>query len=131
MCTLGGAPAKGAIEPLEVFAHQSARQEVVGLDGLTSGVDHTAVADPAVAPPDGPVVQPDPIGRLVRLRLERVQRELPAGIVEEEVVRLRDVVDARARSSRLNDVDRHVNAGSQVLARECNYTFERAHSPWS
>ena len=122
---------KRAIEPLEVLAHQPARQEVVGLDRLARRIDHAPIADPAVARRDGPVIEADPVTGLVTLRLERVQGQLPAGVVQKEVVGLRDVVNARARRSRLDHVDRDVNAGWQLLARRCDHALERAGPPWS
>ena len=122
---------QGSIEPLEVLAHQSARQEMVGLDRLARWIDHALVADPPIAPRHGPVVQPDAIAGLIILRLERVQGELPAGIVEQEIVGLRYVVYARAWRSRLDHVDGHVDAGRQVLARDCDHALEGADAPWS
>ena len=74
---------KRTIEPLEVLAHQAARQEVTGLDRVTRRIDRTLLADPPVAPRSYPVVQTDSVAGLIGLRLERIQRELPAGIIEE------------------------------------------------
>jgi hypothetical protein len=89
-----GAVQERVVEPLEVLAHQAARQEVMGLDRIARRIDRTPVADPPVAPLDHPVVQAEPVRGLIRLGLEGIQRELPAGVVEEQVVRLSCVVDA-------------------------------------
>ena len=56
-----------AVEPLEVLAHQAARQEVMALDRLTRRILHAPVADPAVALGDRPVVQTDAVAGLVVL----------------------------------------------------------------
>ena len=61
------------VEPLEVLAHQAARQEVVGLDRLTRWVDRAPFAHPPVASCDSPVVQANGVARLIGLGLERVQ----------------------------------------------------------
>ena len=53
------------------------------LDRLAGRIYRTPVADPTVAASDYPVVRPDPVARLMRLRLERVEGELPAGVVEQ------------------------------------------------
>ena len=119
------------VEPLEVLAHQAARKEMVGLDRLTCRVDHAPVAHPPVASRDGPVVQTHPVTRLVVLGLERIQRELPAGVVEKEVVGLGYVVDARPRGSGLDDVNGDVNAWPKLLACGRDHALERAHAPWS
>ena len=100
------------------------------LDRLTCRIDHAAVVHPAVASLDGPVIQPDPVVRLVGLGLERVQRELPAGVVEKEVVGLGYVVDARAGSSRLNHVHGDVDPRSKLLARGRDHALKSADAPW-
>ena len=74
---------KRAIEPPEVLAHQTARQEVMGLDRLARRIYRTLVPDPPVARRCCPVVQAEPVAGLMRLRLKRVQGELPTGVVEE------------------------------------------------
>ena len=122
---------KRPVEPLEVLAHQTAGQEVVRLDRLTRRVDRAPVAHPPVASPDGPVEQSNPVARLVRLGFERVQGELPAGVVEEEVVRLGYVIDAGAGSSRLDHVNGDINAGPQLLARGRDHALKSADAPWS
>ena len=101
------------VEPLEVLAHQAPRQEVVGLDRLARGIDLAAIPNPAVAPCDRPVVETDPVARLVVLGLERIQRELAAGVVEQQVVGLGHVVDARAGRSGLDHVHFDVNAAAK------------------
>jgi hypothetical protein len=103
----------------------------MGFDWPTPRVDHAPVAYPAVASRNGPVIKPDSVARLVGLGLERVQRELPAGVVEKEVVGLRHVVDARARGARLNDVQGDVDARTQFLARSRDYTLKGADPPWA
>ncbi|HYB24680.1 MAG TPA: hypothetical protein VED41_12835 [Solirubrobacteraceae bacterium] len=118
------------VEPLEVFAHQTARQEVVSLDRLSRGVLDAAVAHPAVALRDGPVVQTNAVARLVVLGLERIQGELPAWIVEEKVVGLCHVVHARAWSSRLNHVHSDVDARLALLARRRDHALKSADAPW-
>ena len=122
---------KRAVEPLEILAHQPARKEVVGLDRTTAWVDHAPVAHPSVPTLDRPVIQAQSVARLVGLGLERVQRELPAWVVEEEVVGLRDVVHAGARRSGLDDVHGDVNAWPKLLARGGDHALEGADAPWS
>ena len=122
---------KRPVEPLEVLAHQAARQEVMWLDRLTRRVDHAPVAHPPVAARDGPVVQANRVARLVGLGLERVQRELPASVVEKQVVRLVYVVDAGAGGSRLDHVHGDVLAGREVLAGGRDHALKRADAPWS
>ena len=51
---------KRAVEPLEVLAHQPARQEVVGLDRLARRIDHAPIADPAVASATAQSYRPTP-----------------------------------------------------------------------
>ena len=63
---------KRPVEPPEVLAHQPAGQEVVRLDRLTPRVDRAPVAHPPVACFDRPVVQTNPVARLVGLGLERI-----------------------------------------------------------
>ena len=129
MWTLGGAPSeKRPVEPLEVLAHQAAGEEMMRLDRLTRRVDHAAIAYPAVASLDGPVIQSNPVVRLVGLGLERVQRELPARVVEKQVVGLGYVVDARAGSSRLNHVNGDVDPGRSSW-RAVVTTRSRAQTP--
>jgi hypothetical protein len=116
---------------LEVLAHETAWEEVVALDRLATRVDHTPVAYPPVALPDGPVVQTNRVARLVGLGLERVHRDLSASVVLEEVVRLGDVIHAGAGRSGLDDVDGYVNAGPKFLARGGDHTLKSAEPPWS
>ena len=122
---------KRPVEPVEVLAHQAARQEVVALDRLTPRVDRAPVTHPPVASCDGPVVQTNAVAWLVGLGFERVQRELPAGVVEDEVVGLGDVVDAGAGGSRLDHVHRDVKARPKLFARGRDHTLKGADAPWS
>jgi hypothetical protein len=116
---------------LEVLAHETAWEEMVALDLLTARVDHTAVAYPPVALSDGPVVQTNPVARLVGLGLERVHRDLSASVVLEEVVRLGNVIHAGAGRSGLDNVHGYVNAGPKLLARGGDHTLKSAQAPWS
>ena len=83
---------------------------MVGLDRLTRRVYRAPVTYPAVALYDGPLVQTDPVGRLVELTFERVERELPTGVIEKEVIGLSYVVDAGARGPGLDHVHSNVEA---------------------
>ena len=110
-----GAGDQRAVEPLEVLAHQAPRQEVMGLDRLAGRIDLAAVADPPVAPLEHPVVQPDAVARLVVLGVERIQRQLATGVVEQQVVWLRHVVDARAGRPGLDHVHFDLEPDGQAL----------------
>ena len=128
----GGALTTSArIEPPEVLAHQAAGKKVVGLDRPTRRVDHAAVAHPAVASLDGPSVQANSVERLIGLGLEWVQGELPARVVEKQVVRLGHVVDAGARGSWLDHVNGDVNARPKLLACCGDHALKSADAPWS
>ena len=120
---------KRTVEPLEVLAHQAAGQEMMGLNRLTRRVDRAPVADPAVALCNGPVVQATCVARLLGLGFERVQGELPAGVVEEEVVGLLDVVNARAGGSGLDHVHCDVKARPKLVASGRDHTLESADAP--
>ena len=124
-----GAGDKRPVEPLEVLAHQAAGKEVVGLDRLPHPVDHATVAHPAVASLDGPLVQSNSVVRLVGLGLERVQGELPAGVVEEEVVGLGYVVDAGARGSRLDHVNGDIDGRRKLLTCCGDNALKSADAP--
>jgi hypothetical protein len=89
---------------------------VVGLDRLARRVDHAAVVDPPIPLGNGPLVQTDPIARLVVRSRERVQRKLTAWVIEKEIVRLGHVVNARAGSSGLDDVHSDIYARPKLLA---------------
>ena len=131
MWTFDGAPSeKRPVEPLEVLAHQAAGKEMMRLDRLTRRVDHAPVTHPVVAALDGPAIQSNPVVRLVGLGLERVQRELPAGVVEKEVVGLGYVVDARSGSSRLNHVNGDVDSRLKLLACGRDHALKSADTPW-
>ena len=119
------------VEPLEVLAHQAPRKEVVALDRLTRRVDHAPVVDPVIAASDRPLVQTNCVRRLVLLDLERIQGQLAAGIVEQQVVGLFHVVDARAGGSRLDDVHGDVNPGPMLLSCSRDDALQGADTPWS
>ena len=103
----------------------------MALDRLTRRVLHAPVADPAVALGDRPVVQTDAVAGLIVLGFERVQRELPAGVVEDEVVGLAYVVDAGTRGSGLDHVHGDVNARPELLACGADHSLKGADAPRS
>src|SRR5579863_1595351 len=99
------------------------------VDGTSGRIDSAGVPDPPVAASGRPFIKPDAVARLVALRRERVKGQLPAGVVQQQVVGLRHVIDARTRSPRLD----HVHCDSQIrrhtLTGGTDNAFERAESP--
>src|SRR6202035_28557 len=76
---------QGVVAPDQVLAHEAAREVVGGGDWYASRTDPAFVADPAVALGDGPLVQPDGVGRRRPVALGGgVKGKLPAGVVEHQ-----------------------------------------------
>src|ERR1051326_2479458 len=101
------------------------------LDRLTGWLDRAPIPDPPIAARDGPVVETYPVARLFILSLEGVQRELPAGVVEKEIVGLCYVVDPRTGGSGLNHVHGDVNSRPKLLARGRDHALKSADAPRS
>src|SRR6185437_2400079 len=64
----------------------------------------------------------------VHLVGERIQRELPARVIEEQIVRLTDVVDARARHTGLDHMNLELYARA-LLSRGGHDPLQRADAP--
>ena len=91
-----------AVEPDEVLAHQPPGQVVGGQDGVTAGADAALVTHPAVAASPPPTAcRPTAYGG-GRLRRGGVERELTAGVVEHEEIRLLGGVDPASELSGLD-----------------------------
>lgn len=120
---------QSSVEPLQVLAHEPAGEEMVWLDRLSRGVYRAAIAHPPVPLRDDPVIQADPIGRMAGLVSKGIQRELAAGVVEQQVVGLRDVVDARSGGRRLDHADLHLEPGPESLPCRRDEPLERARTP--
>ena len=103
----------------------------MGFDRGSGPIDHAPVADPPVAARDRPVVEPDSVARLVGLGGERIERELPARVVEQQVVGLVDVVDAGARGPRLDHVHGDVSSRPELLTSSGDHALQRADAPRS
>ena len=117
------------VEPLEVLAHQAAGQEMMRLDRLAGGIHLTAIAYPPVSAVAHPVVESDPVARLVALGRERIQRELATGGVEQQVVGLGHVVDPRAGRPGLDHMHFDLEPRAQALAGGRDDPLQGAGSP--
>ncbi len=122
----GGGAYERLVEPLQVLAHQPTREVVVRRDLAPGRADHAVVADPAVTGGADPLVEPDGIGGRRSRVLPRIQGDLAARRVEDEVVGLVDGVHTRAGGARLDDVDPD---GLPLRARTGDDALEEAKPP--
>ena len=87
---------QGRIEPLQVLAHEPARDVVVAGYLAPGATDLAGVAHPAVAGARNPLVQAHGVrGRWTRV-LPRIERDLPTRSVEDQIVGLVHCIDTRA-----------------------------------
>ena len=108
----GGVGHQGVVEPGQVLAHETAGKVVGGPDRLALGADPALVPHPAEAPHDRPFVEADGVGRVLFAVRGRVEGQLPAGVVEDQVVGLAGRVDAAAQLAGLDQV--HPDGGARV-----------------
>ena len=95
------------VEPLQVLAHEPARDVVVAGYPATGAVDPAGVAHPAVPGCGDPLVQADGVLGRRAFVLPGIERNLPARSVEYQIVGLVYCIDTRARCAGLDDMDPH------------------------
>ena len=98
----GGVGHQGLVEPHQVLPHQPTGQVVGGLDRPALGADATLVPDPPVATLDRPLEEPECIGQLFWSLRRGIQRQLPAGVIEDEIVRLTLGIDPSTEGAGLD-----------------------------
>ena len=114
------------VEPLQVLAHEPAREVVVRGDLAPERADLAGVADPPVAGRRDPFVQAGGVLGRWSFVLPGIERHLTARGVEDQVVRLVHRVDARTGRVRLDDVDPH---RTPLRARAGDHALEEAQAP--
>ncbi len=107
-----GVSDQGLVEPRQVLAHEPARKIVSRQNRLAARADLVLVADATISLLERPLVEAHGVGGVFILVGGCVQGELPARIVQDQIVGLCGGVDPAAELARFDDV--HANRRGDV-----------------